>query len=127
MSLAQLVAVLALLPVLHFTAPAFDARPYSCAAGPDSLRDGARFLVSRQRQSPTWLAHRDAMLADASAWSQWWPAVRREASPESVASLPFVAGAVGIVIPDSSHGWWYLVQTVDRAGNRSCESNLARW
>ena len=119
---------LAILWTLTFTAPAAQAAGSVCPAPASAvpLACICRFEVWRQRQSPTWLARRDSMLAGPAAWVRYWPAVRLEAAPALVDTFPASApGArVSLTLPDTlAAGWFYFVRTVNAAGP-SCPSNV---
>ncbi len=127
-NLRALLLTAALAGVFSFHLPTHDAlAPRSCAPGPAPVSDLAAWSLWGSRQSPTWVAKRDSMLASASVWARYWPVVRAEAEPVRVLRnyvSPYDAGAlITQARPAGSVYVFWRVTTEDVLGNESCPSN----
>lgn len=120
-----------------FTMPAFSADttgiariPHAeyCAPSNRPLTSLAYVRVHARRQSPTWLAKRDSMLADTAAWSRYWPTVVAEAAEVTVSRTPVPAGESGKKYTFTPALNWrpafVRVSVENAAGNASCPSNM---
>ena len=92
---------------LTFTAPAFHADSASCFGATNPIAGQESVYVWRQRQSPTWLAMRPAMLIFPAVWTLCWPIVRAEAEPVLWAAKEVIPGAKDSVAVSDTTGWFY--------------------
>ena len=112
-----------------FTLPSTDEAPGQCANG--GTLTGLRYVIVHAcRQSPTWVAKRDSMLAYPAAWERYWPLVRAEADIHTLSRTPIdpaLAGKRYTFTPSLPwHPAFVSVSTEDDSGNVSCHSNW-RW
>lgn len=97
--------------MLLFTAPATDS------AGA-AITTTLECVAYRQRQSPTYLAHRDSLIDNRTPYfSLHWAQVRAESDTDSFAHVYAQPGAVcSVALPDS--GWWRFVICRKTPGGR---------
>lgn len=112
---------------LTFTLPTHDALRRLCAPDTVLCTDLAAWSLYGARQSPTWLAKRDSMLASPSVWARYWPTVRAEAAPARVLRNVVPPEAAGTRItqarPLGSPYVFWRVTTEDGMAHESCPSN----
>lgn len=114
---------LALALTLSWTVPTRTAEPCSCG-----LYVPREARVYRHVQAPAWRAMWPAMQLDGDVFAAAWPAVKREAAPVLVATIPLGHGDQGRRLTWTNPKAdtvtaFYFVTTVDTAGRESRISN----
>ena len=110
--------ILALLVLLHWSTPAFNARPNCCE--PDSTSpcvDLDHYNVYRRTQSAFYLAHRDSMIAHGAYFAAHWGQCKAEAAPVLVGTTTATSWSA----PDSA---CYDIRAVDHSGNVACAGRM---
>lgn len=116
---------LALLTTLTFTLPVYQSDRATLCAPNDTLVTLTSFSLWRTIQSPTWIAHHVAMLADRDTFAFYEPIVAQEADRQRVernAVAPDARGTrVSIVAPLPGPCWYWI--TAESALGDGCWSN----
>lgn len=127
MILSTFATLLLYLGTLTWSPPTRDAaHAGSCPIGcvdttdvPIPVSGLDHYNVYRHRQSPTWASFHWAMQSLPGLMIAMWPTVRAEAAYQYVGST----STLSFALTDTTRGWWYVVTSVDPAGNESCKSN----
>lgn len=110
---------------LTFNLPTFNADTLGrCGSGVSLCMDLASWSLYGQRQSLTWVAKRDSMLADERVWTRYWPTVRSEALPARLEVNPASSPGASVSFTPLAGWQFYYVTTSDSAGNEACRSNV---